>query len=139
MKKVIASLSILLSTSVFAEANTSAQLYPIGITDNLVFKKNEDFTFYSFHEYTVSNNTPNVQHISVCFDIVTCQDHPEFLRNTRDCRSFDLNPWETKAGNKNIKLTVNYWFGGSCRVYAQTETSGGSHSISQDIKTFEVK
>lgn len=135
LKKALLVLCVILSQQVFAEANTSAQ-------QSHAFDRipsNKDTIFSSNHSYTVSNNTPEKQSISVCFDLVVCPDSPTYIKNTRDCRAFELNPYETKSDKKSINVTVNYPFRGWCSVVAQTETTGGSYSKSRDEHRFEVK
>lgn len=122
-----------------AESSTIAHLYGMDDPEKHPLIENMDALFTSHHEYIVSNNTPSTQHISVCFDIVACPDYPEHLRSTRDCRAFELPAHTTKSDKKDIMLLVNYSFGGWCKIFAQTETTGGTYSIAKDNKKFLIK
>lgn len=135
-KKSLGLLALIFSQSVLASATTAARLdyFP----PDYHFPLNSNITFWSSHDYTIVNNTAQKQSISVCFDIIACPEHPQWTRNTRDCRSFDLNPGESKTDHKGINVTVNYPFNGWCQIYAQTETTGGSYSKSQDVKQFHM-
>ena len=134
MKRVLLLGLLLVSPIVFADATTVAKLdyFP----PDYHFPLNTNITFWSSHDYTIINNTAAVQHISVCFDIVTCPEQPQWTRSTRDCRSFDLAPGQSKSDHKGINVTVNYPFRGWCKILAQTETTGGTYSKTQDNKQF---
>ncbi len=135
MKKPLAILALLLSQSVFATATTYAKLDYFD--PNWHQPKNVDRDFWSTHEYAVTNNTSSVEHINVCYKLITCPaTHWQLVTN--DCQDFDLPAAQTKHEKKSITLRTNYPFMGWCDVWAVTEVSGGESSSVIDSKQFAV-
>lgn len=125
---------MLISTCIFADAYTIAKLDYF--QPDYHFPLNTNIDFYAAHEYSINNLTTETQHITVCFDIVTCPEYKQWTHQTHTCESFDLIPSGGKNGKHTSKITINYPFKGWCQILAQTEISGGSYSKSQDIKKF---
>lgn len=119
-KKILAIVAAsFLSTSSFA--SLSSTTYVDALTKGLIGQVTE---IYSKHDYSISNDSPNTQTVSVCYTTTSCTDVPSNMRTIRTCEQITLGSMVTKAGSKIQDLKSIYNFYGYCNVVSTTEING---------------
>ena len=131
MKKLLMVLPFLVSTTVLASSSTVTRL------DQPTFiPKNRTMTFYSHHEYHVTNDSESVQSFNVCFTMTSCPEWQYYVKSTKTCTTLQLSPHQAVNDRRDMTLNVNYPFTGWCHLVATTEVNNAVSS--QDTKQFQV-
>jgi hypothetical protein len=120
MKKKLAFVcAALLSTSSFA--SLSSTTYVDALTKGVGGQRTELFTK---HDWSVSNDSPLTQTVSICYTTTVCAEAPSNMRTIRTCEQVTLDSMVTKAGSKMQDLVSVYYFYGYCNVTSTTEING---------------
>lgn len=119
-KKLLLIIAPLLTSSAMASMSSTTYI------DQTLIKcaRNASCEIFSKHDWSISNDTPIDQNISVCYTTTVCPEYPANTKVFTECEQVSLGSMATKAGSKLQDYRSSYPWQGGCKVIASTQMTG---------------
>lgn len=120
MKKIVVLIASLLATNAMATMSSTTYV------DQMLLKcaPNQWCEIFSKHDWSVSNDTPTSQTVSICYTTTGCADSSTEKKTMTTCDQVTLASMETKAGSKNQDLRTSFPYPGGCKIVGSTNITG---------------
>ncbi len=127
MQKKIALICLsLISTDIFAEATSTAQIDPVTKGKSYAYTE-----IFSGHNYTITNDSSITQTVQVCYTTTACPEYTDKTQRAFNCDQVTLSVGQTKSGSYTQDLKAVFKAYGWCSTTTSTEVKGWIYQISR--------